>query len=273
MKVYIEYVLIDNFVIDYLLLKTTLSLTGRVCDKRRLFLCAVLGATGALAFPLLDTAEAISALIKISFGAILLLLSAPFSTLKKYLVTLSVFFGLTFLTGGAVIGVYELFGIDFKSEYPVALVVVPATILLKALTETVKFVSGRVKTAKYEYKCELTLGEVCVKTASFFDTGNNLYDGESPVVVVEKSIAVKFITSLKIPEMRKICVKTAIGESMMTVFKIDSIKVYFGERQNIIYNVSVGVSGQLLGDCPVLLHPALMEVKNEKPARRAQKIS
>lgn len=273
MKVYIEYVLIDNFVIDYLLLKTTLSLTGRVCDKRRLFLCAVLGATGALAFPLLDTASVILALIKISFGAVLLFLSAPFPTFKKYLVALSVFLGLTFLTGGAVIGIYELFGIDFKSEYPVALVVIPATLLLKALTETVKYVAKRTKTAKCEYKCELTLGEACVKTNAFLDTGNNLYDGESPVIVIEKSIAVKFIASLKIPEMRRISVKTAIGNSMMTVFKIESLKIYFGDRPNIIYNVSVGVSGQPLGDCPVLLHPALMEVKNEESVQCAQKIS
>ena len=55
MIVYIEYVLIDNFIIDYLMLKATFNLTGMPVKKRRLFLCAFLGAAIALMYPLMQS--------------------------------------------------------------------------------------------------------------------------------------------------------------------------------------------------------------------------
>ena len=54
MTVYIEYVLIDNFIIDYLLLKTSLALSGVMVKRARLFFCAFLGAGFALLLPVIS---------------------------------------------------------------------------------------------------------------------------------------------------------------------------------------------------------------------------
>ena len=71
MKVYIEYVLIDNFVIDYLLLKATFAVTGYPYSKGRLFLCAFLGSLFALLYPLIPVGEPFITISKILFGLFL----------------------------------------------------------------------------------------------------------------------------------------------------------------------------------------------------------
>ena len=54
MTVYIEYVIIDNFIIDYLLLKTSLVLSGANAQRARLLFCAVLGVGFSLLLPIIS---------------------------------------------------------------------------------------------------------------------------------------------------------------------------------------------------------------------------
>ena len=65
MVCYIEYVLLDNFVIDYLLLKAAFSVTGKTVKKLRLFLAAALGAVTAPLFPLIDVSAVIVFFLKL----------------------------------------------------------------------------------------------------------------------------------------------------------------------------------------------------------------
>ena len=78
--VYIEYVIIDNIIIDYFMLKVSLSLTGTPFRKRRLFLCAVIGAFIALLYPLLYNVKAIMIAVKVFTGFLMVLLSTNFNS-------------------------------------------------------------------------------------------------------------------------------------------------------------------------------------------------
>jgi len=68
MTVYIEYVLIDNFVIDWLILKAALTTAGLPAAKSRLFFSALVGAAVALVYPAIEVHAAILVLLKISAG-------------------------------------------------------------------------------------------------------------------------------------------------------------------------------------------------------------
>ena len=65
MTVYIEYAILDNFVIDWILLKATLSLTGRTAKKGRLFICSFIGAIFALITPLVYFNLVLSFFVKV----------------------------------------------------------------------------------------------------------------------------------------------------------------------------------------------------------------
>ncbi len=258
MAVYIEYVLIDNLVIDYLLLKTTLYVSGVKAPRWRIALSALLGAGVALVFPLIAVHPALLFLIKICVGLLLPLLCAKYKSVKSFYITTALFMGLTFATGGGIIGVYNLLGLDYGNEFCIATIIIPAYAILKFINALVKAVYRRGKTRKNVYPCELILGGITVKTDGLMDTGNSLYDGQNPVIICNREIALKFLDKTLI-KMGETEYSTAGGKSKLITIKLTAVKIYFNELPNIIYNVTLGVAKSQIGTgYGVILHPALL---------------
>ncbi len=259
MTVYIEYVLIDNLLIDYMLLKATFLITGNGYKKGRLLFCAFLGAGFALLFPLLKLPNALIFVLKILSGILIVLLSAKFKNVRALYVNTAVFLALTFAIGGAIMGIYGMAGLGLTTEISVALVFLPAFILIRALSGVVKFIYRRKEVASLTVDCELVINGESVKLKGFFDTGNGLYDGDSPIIVCEKKLFMKlFAKGKKLPVLKKIEFATVAGKSQMFVAKIDLVKIYNGQTVNIFNNVTLGVSGGSVGQgYDVILHPSL----------------
>ncbi len=258
MTVYIEYVLIDNLLIDYMLLKATFLITGNGYSKGRLFFCALLGAGVALVFPLLALPSLLLGALKILVGLLLLLISASYKNKRAFYINAVVFFALTFALGGALIGVYGLFNLDYSSELSIALIFLPAYVLIRVICGVVSFVYKRKTVASCTVDCELTLNGVTQKLKGFFDTGNGLYDGSSPVIICEKKVFTKFFGGEFLPKLSKLTFQTVSGEGQMFTVKLDAVKIYLGQTSNIYNNVTLGVSGASVGQgYDVILHPAL----------------
>ena len=274
MTVYIEYVLIDNFAIDFFLLKATFSLTRKRVPRWRLLLCAVLGAGIALVFPLVQVHTVILSLIKTAAGFLIILLAAEYSSFKDFYVNAALFLGLTFALGGAITGIYSLLGVDPSSEFSIAAMALPAYVLLKAVTATVKYIYRRKDIISAVYEIEMTVNGVAVKANGFFDTGNALYDGDSPVIVCGKKFAEKFIKD-SIPKIKHIYYGTVSGRDRMLAFKIDNLKIYIGDKPNIFNNVTLGVAKKNVGTgYDVILHPALAEAVYENESiGKTEKVS
>lgn len=265
MTVYIEYVIIDNFVIDYLLLKATFAITGTPVKRERLFVCSFMGAIIALLFPMIKAHQIITVLLKLCTGLLLTLLSVNYKTLKSYITNSAVFFGFTFLTGGAIIGVFNILSLNYSSEISIALIIIPVYALLRTLSAVVKYVYKRKDIAKLTYPVKLGLFGKEIVATGFMDTGNGLYDGDSPVIVCDKKfftalIDVQFLrTSIK-----KITVRTVTGQTDYPAIKLDYLKIYLRDEPNIYNNVTLCISKGSVGDgYDLILHPALLEEKDE----------
>ena len=185
MTVYIEYVLIDNLVIDFLLLKATYATLGVMPKRGRLFACAVFGAMIALLYPLI-LSKVISTAIKVLTGFLMTIIAFRYSSKRQYFTATAIFFLYTFLTGGAIIGVFSIFGIDYSSEYSIALMFIPVYFLLRIIIEVIKFIYRRKDVVSFTYKTSITLLGKTIDCKGFLDTGNGLYDGDSPVVMCGK---------------------------------------------------------------------------------------
>ncbi len=275
MTVYIEYVLIDNFIIDYLMLKASFLLTASSESRARLLFCAFLGAIFALFYPLISVHSVILTLIKVCFGLLLVLLAGKFKRKKDFYVTAIVFFVYTFATGGAIIGVFNLFGIPYSSEVSVALMVIPVYFIFTAITKVAKFLYRQKDVNCYIHDVEITAFKTTIKCKGFFDTGNELYDGDKPVIVCDKKLAKTFleknIANLK---LKKITVNTVNGERENIAFDISEIKIYYLNKVNIFNNVTLCVTSQSVGrNYDIILHSALKENCNEQANIKAEKAS
>lgn len=273
MTVYIEYVIIDNFVIDYLLLKAAFTLTNTPVRKGRLFFCAFFGAVAALVYPLLQLHALLLAAIKIVTGLLIALLAADYKNVKHYYINAILFITLTFATGGAIMGIFNLVGLSYSTEFSVAFMILPAYAVIKAITAVIKYIYRRKDVAARTYPCELVLNGKTIKTDGLLDTGNMLYDGDSPVIVCNKEIAIKLIDKT-LPEIKRIECNTVNGKSFMPALKLTAVKIYSEENRNIIYNVTLAVTRSPIGTgYGVILHPALMEKNYVEYVDKTQGIS
>lgn len=274
MIVYIEYVLIDNFVIDYLMLKATFTTTGKRYKKGRLFLCAFLGAIIALVFPLIKVHSVILIAIKVLSGILIILISNDYQKKKDFYVHALLFFGYTFLTGGVIIGVFNILGLNYSSEISIALMVIPVYFVLSACIHVIKFIYRRKDVLRAVYDVEILAYGIVLKGRGFLDTGNGLFDGDNPVIFCEKGFAKRFFDGhLGQIKLKKITVNTVNGSAQKIAFQIDEIKIYIDGKPNIHNNVTVCVVEQTGEGYDVILHPALFRRKIDETHRKIKKIS
>lgn len=263
MTVYIEYVFIDNFVIDLLLFMTAFKITGKPVPKVRIVICSFLGAVFALLYPLITENVYFITAAKILFGLFLTFCAAKFSCIKDYVSFTAVFLGLTFLAGGTIIGVFSLFSLDYSAEYSVGLMVLPFYIALSAVKRVITYLYRRKDVSSLTTDVEILYGAKTVKLRGFFDTGNGLYYDFSPVIVVSKSAVLPLLDMELLKNVKYIPLATAAGTDKKISFKPDAVVIYSGGEKNIFNNVRVCVVDKSFTGFDAILHPALMEEKNE----------
>lgn len=261
MTVYIEYVLIDNLFIDYELLKATFLITGCSVKKGRLLFCAFLGALIALAYPLLEFNAVLVCLVKIFSGLLIVLLSNRFYSVKSFYINSIVFIFLTFALGGTLMGIFLIFDIDYSSEFSIAVLVFPASLLIKMLVSLVKFFYTRKTEENFTVDCTLVLRDKIINTRAFIDTGNSLTFDNKPITVINKKLALSVIGIEEMRYLQHVEYNTASGKSKMPIIKFDRISVSDGCVKREIKDAYVGIADT--GLKRVLLSPWFLEVKNE----------
>lgn len=274
MTVYVEYVFLDNFFIDLMLFKAAYKITGKSVSRARLIVCSLFGAAFALVYPLITENVFIVFAAKILFGLFLTFCAAKFSSAKDYAAFTAVFIGLTFFVGGMVMGVFSLFSLDYSSEYSVALIILPAFVAIDGINKLVRFFYRRKDLAALTVKVKIVCGGKSVEITGFFDTGNSLYDGLSPVIIVSRKAVAPLISPALIKTAGFTVVSTAVAKEKKISFKPDELRIYSGGKENIFNNVRVCVVNKTFSGYDAILHPALMETENEREfAFKTQKIS
>lgn len=264
MQVYVEYVLIDNFFIDLMLFTAAFKVVGKTVPRGRIIICSFIGAIFALLYPLITDNVVIISVVKVLFGLFLTFIAAKFNSVKEYLSFTAVFLGLTFFTGGVIMGVFSLLGLNVYSEFSVALMCLPVFLTVKFIILLVRYFYRKKDLSHLIVKAEIVCGEKSVILNGFFDTGNSLYDGFSPVIVASKNAVMPLLDLKLLSGAKNITVGTATGAEKKFSFKPDRLVIYSGETKNIFYNVRVCVVNKNFDGYDAILHPAFMEKKNDR---------
>lgn len=235
MQVYIEYVILDNFIMDYLLIKETSILLRLKYKRLRIVFGAVVGTVGATILPLLKIKPEFAFILKILLGMVICVVSTEYNGLGKFIRFFNVFLLLTFLLGGAVIGVFYVLGIDIKSYgsdfipvLPVGVSVGCGYLSVIVVKKAVKKAVNGVITDRFRYSCIIKYGTCVVKVNGFYDSGNLLFDGKSglPIVLCKSKIIKKiqrendsFIST------RELDFSTVSSQGRIKLYAVDCILV------------------------------------------------
>lgn len=250
MIVYVEYVFIDNLVIDYLIFKLTFYIVGVNYKKWQVILCSILGGAFALIYPLLSVNATLLSIIKVLFGIFLVSISAKYKSLKEFYLTTILFFSLTFFMGGVVSGIFSLFNIPIE-ETSIALMIIPCYAVSKLIFSLVGFFYKRKDVAPYIYVVELKIFNYSYKLRGFLDTGNGVYSKNCPVIFCERNLFNKLLkkaTAENLKNIKKINIQTVTGEKNFMSIKLTSLTLIFSDKLNIYNNVILAVSDKSIGN-------------------------
>jgi stage II sporulation protein GA (sporulation sigma-E factor processing peptidase) len=279
MIVYIEFVIIDNMVIDYILLYIIFKCLKTSVRWWRLFISCMLGTAVAVLLPLVSLVNILLFSIKLLTGLLMVYVCREYKTFKEFVTTAILFFLFTFLLGGIIIGIFFMLNIDYTlesnfnyiSNIPIGLVLLTAFLLGIILKIAFERLYRKRNINNFIYNCELSLNNIKVTAKGFLDSGNQLYDNttDSPVIITGRKTASKLFkeglfygeTKAKFLEF-----STIGGKNKMLIFKIDKLEIYIGKNLNIINNITLGISPYHIKgneDYDLILHPAILkEIKN-----------
>ena len=256
MEVIIEYVLLDNFVIDCILLYCTHKLLRLPTNEWGIVLASTCGAVFALFSPLLNFDGVYIVLIKL-FVALVMTLVAGLSFYKLFLRFLC-FVALTFLFGGMLIALCYFAGVNvvqgasimYFSEIPLGSVSGLGFVFLLFCVHLCKRIWQRVKFTQFLCKVDLTINSKTITLDGFLDSGNNLRTKDNVPIIILKEEDLKFWFSfsdrmnilmgkcqgVKLKNPQKVNISSVGNSTNILVFEADNLCI-----QNRNYSVAVGI--------------------------------
>ncbi len=270
MAVYIEYAIIDNLVINYLLIKTATRSALIKTNFLRLFLSAVVGTAVAVILPLFSLENKYLILIKLTLCLLMVLLAGKYLTIKKYLFTCLLFILFTALCGGFIIALFNLAMIDYESYFissydslmPIGITIFLIYLVSKSISTIVTKLLKERNMRPFLRECVIVIDKKKFIVKGFIDSGNGLYDSRSglPIIVCSNSLFEKIKSQNLKKSLHGLTFDTVSGSSTMTLYVIDKLLIYNGIKVNIFNNVLLGVSpfGFNSSNYDLLLHPTLL---------------
>ncbi len=200
MEIYLDIVILENIVINYLILSVTARLSKNKAGSPRLLLGSVLGTVYLVLMILLPGVKAYTAVFsKVLLSAGMVAVTFRFGSLKSFLKTLALFYASTFLFAGA--GFALMFFRKDRGIMKNGVVMTPVSLLdttwaelLLAVAVTliiIRVVFDAVQSRFLKEKLLVTINisfdRKSKEVPALVDTGNSLHDPLSnmPVVVVE----------------------------------------------------------------------------------------
>ena len=275
MSVYIEYVLIDNIVMDYIILRL-IELTVGIKFNRlnKVFVC-IIGSLFALFMPIILDYKIILLLYKILSSIIMVLCIKKYKKLKSFFVYYLMFFAYTFFVGGVCLGVIQLLGIEYtmssvvmyEFEFSFGVLGVIIVVVLRVMGRVVGAIKSKINSGNFVRNIRLSEGDESVQTYALVDTGNKVnYNGKGVSIIsinaflkLFKGVDIASVLSGRIDGDKVRCLEYinigGIGVSQKYLsFIIDYIEID-GKRYN---SPRLALSWKDIGEYDVVLHSEFM---------------
>ena len=286
MEIYVEYVLLDNIVINFLILE----ITGKILHQQSRFIfkaiSSLLGAIVAVTLPFISLVFGYQLLIKLLLGIFMVLIAYKMKTIKKFLATFLTFLSMTFLMGGASVcillamggKIYQsTSGFGYDAILPLGAVLAVVAVYVRLISAIAGYIYRRRDCLQFMAKVKVEFrGKTC-EFEGFIDSGNRLFDTQTglPVMIVSykalKPVLVReFLVALmkvntnpnkKLKTAHYIQFTTLAGEAKpMLVFEPDLVEYEYNGKK-VISKVLIGVSYSEFADSKhydALLHPSMI---------------
>lgn len=252
MNVYVEYVVLDNLVLDFLLLFAAAKTLRLPVRRWRIFLgacvgvvCAVVSVyvTGVWAYVVKAACLFVMCFVAVGWG-------------RKLFWYILLTCAYTFVLGGAIVGLFNLFNVDYlnsngqfyEMRVPLFVYVLAVAAVAFLCYSIVTFVCQARKIAPHTVKIAVKL-EKTYNAVGFCDSGNTLCHNGLPVCFVTKkfgNFAEYFVKQILLGKAEEVVVTTVAGSKTVRAVQASieangkNIKVYLAlpaDKCQTVYNV------------------------------------
>ena len=242
--VYVDILIMTNFIVDYFLLLLTAFLSGNEKKRLRLFFSSFLASLSSLLIFAPEMSFAAEFSSKLVVSLVIVYIAFGFKNKIRFLKSLVIFYATNVVLAGGTVTVWSIFkprglvvrnGAVFYNISPFTLVLSTSVVYVLSLIIS-RIISSR-KVKGKEYSIKLIFNSKTVTLTGFVDSGNMLSDtiSQTPVIVCDYNK----IKPLLDEKMNKIFSK----ENFEVGFYEDIINSGFAEKFRVIPFDSLGSSG------------------------------
>ncbi len=245
MELYFEQVVLENFVIDFLLLYLSFDLTAEERRIKRLVVASTVGSTLAVIFPLLNLPSVLTHLFRYGTGVVICTVAfygKKARVFRRILRFCTVFFLLTFAFGGVQTAIFQVYG--EKNGVPVYELLATGGVFFLLCRAVVTKVTKKLKAKRYLYQCTVYFGKRKTECLALWDSGNTAKaDG----------ISICFMSSVRCLDLfldeeptGETVVTTVGGRKKIQFFTADRIDI-LDEKKHTIEKVPIAPSSAIIG--------------------------
>lgn len=192
MELYIEYVLIDNLVVNFAIFSLMEISFGKFMSARRKILISLLGGVFSLVLPILYNENLLMFAYKVVVSIIMVLCIKKYKNILQFFKYYLMLWTYTFVVGGVIIGVISLIGIDYtmsnliiyNCELPMGILLMIVIAGVYIIKYSLRIIKKDYCKNKYIYSIELKEGGVRCKANAYWDSGNNVvYNGQGVSII------------------------------------------------------------------------------------------
>lgn len=203
MTIYIDIVIIENLIMNYIILCATGIVSKNKIKHLRLIIASLLGAIYSVTAYMKILEIYSNIVLKILLSVIIVYIAYNPQTVKKLWKTLVMFYLVSFVFGGVAFSlIYIVKPQDiimknglFLGTYPLKTIILGAIVAFTIIIIAVKIIRKKFTTKDMICDIEIILNNKKINTKALIDTGNMLKEPitNTPVVVVEKILLYKCI--------------------------------------------------------------------------------
>lgn len=230
MIVYVEYVILNNLLANYAVIVLTRKFSGIKPSKIRLSFCLIISTVFGTFSPLLVLPDVVCSLLKVGISCLLVAILTGRVKIKRYLLTVFIFYGSSFGVAGAVTALlsFTSFGVSEFTDTELTFCILSGSLVFSYIAkQVVTYIKNRAD--KGDTWVKIQGKDNFITLHAFIDSGNQVSFRGRGVTFISKNLIDKIdFTDLD----ALVTVKTVTGEENFQVFSIRKMIIGTKVKEN-----------------------------------------
>lgn len=225
MNIYLEYIFLENIIMDFIIIKETLEITKLKINSKKIILASIISSLYVVIMLFFKIKEMNFAFSKVCLTLLSIYIATDIKDVKVYLKCVSVFFMVSIINTGAYVCIANIFNLSVNNALERTLVYIVTYYLAKTFIFRLwKIYKVELNKRELNYAVQLNVaGKIYIFTG-FLDTGNTVYSHGLPVIFAEV-IDEKILESLSALESYDVKTVTLGNVCTKRAYILEDIKI------------------------------------------------